>query len=566
MATLALLAAFTAAATTTSSLGVSARITNLMLAEDLAESAVQQAMAQLQEEFLWRGDVVLEDLPGFPTGARAVLTFDRDAGVPYSTNNYEGLESDGYQREIPSQHVHLIATAVCGGAERTVEMVVHFPEYPVTMACDGRVHVSNSLVATLPNAQDLNYDSDDGFYAEPDDLEPGDLVSNSRDPDALVLDENTHVTGDLQSRGGVAISDSRVEGEVRSHWSRPAPIPDLEVDDFDPGENDNTHYEELAADRYSNLNLVGNVRIEGNLLVTDTLDLDNAFLFVDGNLTVEGPLRGTGAVVVSGNASVHGGARLEANEQIAILTGGNAELLGEGQAQSLFKGLVYSRGSFTARELTVVGGFIVDEGSPTRIQDANVFFNGSVVAPRIRTQVWAAVRRFSVPPRIILDGEELQRDPFLQFPAGAYARGILPGNPVPRHPANVLDQNHPEYRRSNWDMDDPATFSIRWEGDRPVYTYSFWGRPDTPPRPVWTFNSRQEAVEYVARMNTAQNVHDHLNGTPPRYEDLVVYYDRVLEHLEESQGSVDHPYNVTFSPNQFLDPGDRIRVKLRRVY
>lgn len=576
VAAIALLAAFTAAATTTSNLGVSSRLTNLMIAEDLAESAIQQALAELQGDFLWREDITLDNLAGLPQGARARLSFDRDADIPFSTNNYEGLEPDGYERQLAPQTIQLLATGECAGVVRHVEVVVSLPEFPITMACDGPVTVSNSLIASLPSFDDMSYSTSAGFAVDQDALEPGDLVSNSSSSSALVLDADTRVTGDLQALGGVALNGAVVEGEVRSPWSLPAPIPEFVITEFDPAANENTHYEELSAGVISNpVSLVGNVRVPGALTIRNSLALDNAVLYVDGNLTVEGPLSGTGAIVVKENATVKGGARLDANEQIALLTGGGATLTGDDMTQNLFAGLVYSRGPFSASNITVLGGFIVDEGAATTIADSAVYFSGVYVAPKIKSQVFAVVRRFQAPDPTVLDGDdELKSDDSLGFPTGTFTGiRVLPATgTTERTPGNVLDKlRNPDWARSDWKIDDPAVFSILWQNDQPLYLYAYWGNSDDGPVYAhWQNTDKAALIDYVATENSNGGysaVAENLEGGPvPSKASLVAYYNRVLTHLETFKPNDGEPFNLKISPNEFLDPGDRLRIKLRRLF
>src|SRR5690606_24217056 len=116
----------------------------------------------------------------------------------------------------------------------------------------------------------------------------------------------------------------------------------------------------------------------------------------------------------------------------------------------------------------------------------------------------------------------------LKFPTGRWdtAKGE-------RTIANVIDIDHPDWQRSNWDMDDPAVLRVRWVNGRPQYRYEFWGRgtpgmgpdgdaiffsapPDPQPYPS-EVTSWIDDLDELARVIAEQNsgVEDFLNGPPP---------------------------------------------------
>src|SRR5690606_22913750 len=123
----------------------------------LAESVVQEALANLQEDLGFQGSLELGPGLGLPEGSRAYLNFDRESGQPYSTNNFLGEQSDAWNRTLPETTAHLVGVGVCGGVEKRVEMVVHLPEFPVAMACDGTVLVKNSLIGGFAPKDDREW-------------------------------------------------------------------------------------------------------------------------------------------------------------------------------------------------------------------------------------------------------------------------------------------------------------------------------------------------------------------------------------------------------------------------
>ncbi len=569
---LALLAAFTTAAVSVSSLRLASRATSMAVAENLAESVVQEALALIQEDFGFQDSIELPGGPGLPAGSRGILTFQRNLGVPFSTNNFLGDSRQGWERQLPDQTIHLLGVGEAAGVRRTVEVVLHIPSFPVAMACDGPVTVKNSLISSFTTDDEDDggrpWTPGSGFDLSEEDLGPGHLISNSELSEACVLDPRTRVTGDVQAFGGVRVNGARIEGEVRSPWSQKAPLPRFDLERFDPKINENTHYESLTAPG-AHLSLIGNVRHQGDLIVSGSIELDNAFLYVDGDLVVRGPLRGVGAVAVLGKVSFEGAVNLESNEQVAVLSGGGISLSGDHPDRSLFQGLLYTKGPFEASKVTVLGGFMVDDGASTVIEDCNILYSNVNINPRYRKMVYAVVPRFYVP-----GGEGLQRD------EEGYATGVEPSNrpraPI-RHVSNVLDLEHEQFLRSNWDQDDMGAISVHWVNEQPVYRYHWVGRigsggMDDPSSAAYvfrTYSSAEALAEEMALINTggvpALLDIDNLKGTPPNQQAYRQYLLQVIQHLEQPPYT-DIDVNYQLTPNEFLMNADRPRILYRRVF
>jgi hypothetical protein len=556
VAALAMLAAFTAANVSTVNLRMSSKVANSQIAENLAESVVQEALANLQSDFGFVDSIEVGPGLGLPPGSRGTLTFDSSVSGPYSSNNFLGENPNGWNRAVPDQTVHLVGLGESGGVTRHVEVVAYLPSFPVTMACDGPVVVKNSLIGGFDPKDDRTWKPGSGYEVDEDELTPGHLVSNAQGRSSVLLDRKTKVTGDIQSRGDVSLEGATVEGEIRSNWGQRAPLPNFKLNEFDPAENKNTYYEELGSARRA-LNLTGNVRYEGDLALSGELFLDNAFLFVDGNLTVDGPVKGVGAIVALGDVSFKGSTDITSNEQVAVLSGGGLTISGSNSLRSVFRGLLYSKGDFKATKITVVGGFIVDRGSKTDIIDSQVFFSGQSINPRMKKEVFSVVPRFTVPDPNSRS-ENLVRDD-LGFPTGTWKERK-------RNVSNVINRSDPDWCRSGWEMDDPAVIRVVWVNDQPQYTYEYWGRSSGGP----VFNRsgpapKDNLAKEMARVNTAPNVHKHLNGTPPNAAAYEQYLLEVMNHLEQDALAVDG-FNFSLDPNEFITDSDEIRVLLHKSY
>lgn len=567
----ALLAAFTAAAVSTMGLRVSSRVSNAAAAQSLAESVVAEAAARLQMDLGFQDSVELGPSQGLPEGSFARLSFDRASELPYSTNNFLDDNSQGWKRTLPSRTAHLIGQGESGGVVRHVEVLLHLPEFPVALACDGPVLVTNSLITAFEPEEGRAWVPGTGFSVEEDETRPGNLITNSVSGDACILDRKTKITGDLQARGGIRLNGATVEGEVRSPWGQDAPLPKFEIEKFDPKNSPNTYYEDLGA-VIPSLTLIGTTRHEGDLNLT-SLKLDNGFLFVNGDLTVDGPVRGVGTLVVSGMCRFKGAVEVRSNEQVAVLSGGGIEAVGESSDRSIFQGLLYTKGPFIAKKLTIMGGFIVDEGSPTQIADSSIFYSQTHVSPHMKREVFAVVPRFVVPQNLS-NPPVLFSDPQTLFPTGNWP---LPAKT--RTVANVLDQDDPGWARSRWRPSDPAVLSVAWVDDKPIYTYTFWGLNnevnddiDDVSNPVGavlnrqSFTSAEELARELAKQNTSASVKDNLKDAAP--PDPVAYEAYLLQVAEHLKKSVDDrgESNFRIDPNEFISDGDDLRVMYRRVF
>lgn len=580
VAALALVCIFTAAGVSTMNLRLSTQASNSAVAENLAESVVQQALANLQDDLGFADDISITDDPDLPAGARGLLTFDSDRGVPYSSNNLLGENSTGWQRTVPDKMIHLVGVGECGGVTRHVEVVAHVPEFPIAMACGGPIRSKKCFISGFEPEDDRAWESGSGYSTKDEELGPGHIISNSGRPDAVVLDKETKITGDVQSLGGVDINGASVEGEVRAPWGRKAPIPNFNFQKFDPAQSDDTYYENLEYPG-DNVTIVGNMRHSGDLTVRKNLTLDNGFLFVDGNLDIKGQLVGEGALVCMGSATFHGATNLASNKDIALLAKNGVTLTGEGANRSVFRGLVYSAGPFSARNLTIVGGFVVNGDFLTDLEDLTVFYSSHAIVPRIKRQSFAVVPRFQIPGQAERE-QDLGEEQETGYPFGEWRR-------YDRTVANVLDFTRPGWRGSSWRIDDPAVIDAVWIDNKPVYRYRYWGRGDFhkyPPEMFedWglggripppgslpggghKFSSAEDLADYWAKENSTGATGTYWKNkgnTPPNKAAYKQYLLDVLNHLEKP--TFERQTNFSMDLNEFIVDVEMLRVVLHRTF
>jgi len=209
---------------------------------------------------------------------------------------------------------------------------------------------------------------------------PGDLVANSELANAIVLRGQSLITGDLQTAGEVQADNPGADiwGEVRAHCD-PVELPKVDVASYDPAVTGKPH-SSLDAPPEDNPRLSGVVRFNSSQVIPGTLTLDSALVFVKGDLTVKGGVKGKGALVVTGTTRLENGATLDAGNRLTLLGQGKVEILGSGKQSSAFQGIVYTEADFTVEKITVVGALFARGGadSVVRLGECNLLANPEV--------------------------------------------------------------------------------------------------------------------------------------------------------------------------------------------
>lgn len=324
------------------------------------------------------------------------LVFSRELSVqenlPFSTNNLSGDQSvQGWSdASVPARSVYLVAEGTNGGARRQVGAVLHLPPYPFVIASSGPVVAPKGLLVgsvgdEIPkNNRDL----------DPDQLLPGELGTNSTGAQAVLLGPDSLITGSVSAGGGVVLDPTAVV--LGSLKTEPVDIPAIELEDYDP---------RILGGGYQTLPaylqgppLTGRSLAQGNLEVLQDLKLDEGLLFVEGDLTVYGGIRGSGIVVVTGDLEVRQGCQLTASNQAALLVAGDVSLKGLGPSRSAFQGLVYTEGDFLAEEISLVGTFIANSpktgGSTLQLENAH-----AIHAPKVAKVTTAPAKTIAIEDR-----------------------------------------------------------------------------------------------------------------------------------------------------------------------
>lgn len=370
VATLGFLAAFVLAGSTSAHLSFAQRSSRVVRARLLAEAAVTRAVAELQQDPLYgqAGASITVTFPGDPPGAHGRLTFAEGGGFSSTYNLDSDTSRPGAQgRLVPPHSVHLIGEGECLGVLRRVEAIVTLPPYPYALASSGPIVSDGEL---LVGSLDESSSSD---LVTPESLAPAHLASNHPDPSSISLGPRTTVVGDVRSVGGLELSQGVVIKGQTLAYGEPVALPEIPLESYDPRQGQ-TGYQQLPSE-LTEATISGAARADGDLTVYGELTLDQGKLYVDGHLTVRGPLSGRGLIVASQGASLYTGARITGGEAV-LLSGGDVLLQGGGPLGSFFQGMVYAEGSFQASDITVVGSFISrGEGAGVRLRNARVLGN-----------------------------------------------------------------------------------------------------------------------------------------------------------------------------------------------
>lgn len=353
-----------------SQLGLAKRADNRQQAQNMAESAIALGIEKVRADEKYAGGL-LTIQAGEATG---YLTFQETEGLLASTNNLAGTSSavGSGDRAVPAGTVRLVGEGRCGDAVRRVEAFLRAPACPYALASSGRIEATGGLmVGSVKSSDEVPPILADPAANPP---RPGDLVANSDRDDAVVLQGQSLITGDLQTAGEVQAANpgSDIWGEVRAHCD-PVVLPEVDVGSYDPLTTGKPH-SSLDAPPEDNPRLSGVVRFNSSQVIPGTLTLDSSLVFVKGDLTVKGGVKGRGALVVTGRTRLENGATLDAGNRVCLLGQGSVDILGSGKQSSAFQGIVYTEGDFTVEKITVVGS-LFSKGSLVKLGDCNLLAN-----------------------------------------------------------------------------------------------------------------------------------------------------------------------------------------------
>ncbi|MGE0491531.1 MAG: hypothetical protein AB7S38_20135 [Vulcanimicrobiota bacterium] len=373
-------------------LRLATRQANLEQARNAAESVTALAIDRLSHDqhFGLAGDADQRSLEVVVANTTGRLTFEPDRadlwGVEVSHNNLEqDTAAPASGRSLAPFSAQLKAVGESNGVTYALETILRIPHYRYAIATSGTLTSSGGLfVASVPDLQTLA----GGLAAvPPDQLLPGHLVANAVGPLWLASSplSPTNITGDAQSGGSISLGAQTSVGGAVLENADPENLPELDVADYDPAGWTGL-YELTTSVSSSPLTLEGPVRRSGDLTISNGgLELDGAYLYVDGNLVVNGGVSGKGAIFCTGDVTLNGGSALSTDNVQALVAAGNVTISGDDQQSSHFNGVVYGGGNIAISDITLVGSLVNNAATPTTtsISDTNV-----VEVPEVLSLEW----------------------------------------------------------------------------------------------------------------------------------------------------------------------------------
>lgn len=351
-------------------LGLSSRSEAQEGCRRLAEATAQTAVARLLKQNNAQLPDLSVSLPAYP-GGQGLLSTDtgraQNLGIDNSANNLTGsLGSSASARwgrvAVPRERACLVAVGRWRGQEQRIEVMLHVPSFPYVLGSSVPLKGQNLTVFAVAAQADL-----DGGIANvaEDKKEPGHLVTNALDDGevaALLLDGQTTIEGDAQSRGSIDRTRTvHIKGEERPRAEQ-VPLPDINFAALDPiGRSEKTDI--TTATLTNPPQFEGIYRAPQSLTISGGLDLNGAVVYVDGSVTVDGGIRGKGALIATRDVIVRGESAFTGDQQAGIVAGGNVQLHGAPSAE--YRGLIYTEGNLDVRDIQVAGSVVVNNPAPT---------------------------------------------------------------------------------------------------------------------------------------------------------------------------------------------------------
>jgi hypothetical protein len=362
--------AFTTVGLSFHHLSATTRMGNGYYAKNLAEAALAKAIDKIMTDQDYGRTVTADttiriNFPDAPAGSYGLLTFDSAEAQNYNNSQpgarlpgcFNNLLSDtprlAPEANVPGHAVFLSAVGVCKGSTRRIDTVVYVPKFPWALAASGSIRSTGDIfLASVRKGGDPNVDAD---------LLPASLATNSAIGDKAVEFAGANITikGDLQSHSGAKLGNAVVLGEKRLNAAT-ITLPSLNIADYD---TKNKNGVSNLADIQTSAPVKGFAHRSGDLLCADSLVLDGAVLYVDGNLNVSGGIKGTGAVIVKGKTTVAGTSSFVGDNKLALLSEGDVAITGTSDNPSHFNGLLYSEGNLSASHTSLVGTVIANDKS-----------------------------------------------------------------------------------------------------------------------------------------------------------------------------------------------------------
>jgi hypothetical protein len=302
-----------------------------------------------------------------PNGIWAEVSFAADA--EYRSINNLGEETQKFGQGgviLDPGMVQIVAVSQYRSKRVISYSVIYGPPLPFSLASSGTLRASGStLIGGVESASVLA----DGALDD-EDLVEGEVVANGpNDPEApapLTLDSGVRLIGNARSTGKIDNLGAVVERGELKPFSEKQKLPEISIEAYDPDGKDG------VVQRSESVVTEGGP-IHGfhrfgppkgadpagyGVTFQGEVDLQGTMIFVNGDVTLEKPLKGTGALIATGKVTLLGGANMKADSLAAVVAGGDMTIKGTAGAPSLFNGLLYTEGNFALSNTRTVGAAV----------------------------------------------------------------------------------------------------------------------------------------------------------------------------------------------------------------
>lgn len=535
-----------------------------------------------------------------------VVTFARDSEFPYSTNNTNLTNNTGYLgRTIPDGAIHVVSTGYCNGQYRTVECIVEKPPFPFGLATTGPIVSVDPIVVKGTSSAGVFDPNEEGDR-------PGHLLTNSKEGVSIGASSGrqTEISGFVKSSGGVSIAQPAVvRGGVRTYTDE-STLTDIDISNFD-----------LIKEPSGVVNIVDSLYVKDqkldvmyrysgpHLVYKGSVSLEKAMLYVDGDLTIEGPLKGEGLVVVNGNAHFKSGTSLLGSNKMAVLASGDITIEG---ANNYFMGLVYCEGNLKASNISIVGTTVVNapDSSKGRAELQNV----SVISNEETRDMTVEVTTSSEAGTSLSVGDGfLPSFPYFDTENGEAPTGVFGFDPTKLksdgsydNVTGLLDRDAYEKKMEKLandtaimlfdvardggqlpDWNEPPFINNSesiWENARNIYKEAQkiaqakadmdnaqQAIPSDPSDPghggaVTAYEDQKKKFEELSSLEAREDFIKALDGLGSEIVDYQARHARADGSFKDGLAKEDIKRSIRFNLNEYLPESERVKVSFWRVY
>ncbi len=537
-------------------------------AKNLAESAVNEALAEFlgNDQYGKTPVQVLVPGDGDPTKNYGIVSFGADSRVPSSLNNIGSLNQvqGSTNHAVPGNTVHIVGRGRVGDSTSTVEAIYYRPPFPKALSASGPIHAIGTVVqGSVPGTPPA-------FPVPAGQSVPGCIQTNCalRGANPALKLEQCAISGDAAAVGDVGLdAATRVEGEVRQNGA-PQTIPTIDVLARINSIKGAASTEILTGTIGSKtLNWFAGCT-DPLLTINGDLELKNGVLWTTGDLTVTGGIKGQGLVLCGGKLEVQTGTQLAADNLVALAAVGDVKLNGQGRASYYFQGIVYTGGNFHSQDLTVIGSVLAQSTDPTKggidLNNVNVVQTPASVAIA-QAGMMTIVDRSPATPGLGTQGPVYQGLLAPQSPApttGSHSSILCSLTPTA---ASVLAGAAPVDCKYNFSMRNLANSALA-----PVSTFDQYGKNQGPsgdrvPAPSGTPSRYDVPINLLVRYIPGFNRYDPWYlplRTAGGSNDCIQQIDYAVGESLSTQFT-----HMLFPPvNSLLAPGERSRVLSWRCY